>query len=216
MKKLTRNLALFLAMFALPLAAGCGDDVGHDDHGHDHDGHDHDPNEVMTTVQLSFAPAGGGETFTASWADPEQDGSPVVDDIKLVNGETYTVTMTVLNELEDPVEDLTAELVEEMDEHQVFFTGPAVQSPAQQDNPEALVDQEYADMDSNGYPIGYVSTFTAKAAGSSTLSLMLRHLPPINGNAVKTGDLAEIVNSGSATDLPGSSDINVEFTVIVE
>ena len=216
MKKLTRNIALFLAMFALPLTAGCGDDVGHDHHDHDHDGHDHDPNEVMTTVRLTFVPENGGETFTATWADPEQDGEPTVDDIKLVNGESYTVTMTVLNELEDPAEDLTAELVEESAEHQVFFTGPALQGPAHQDNPEALFDHAYADMDSNGFPIGYVSTFTAKATGTSTLSLMLRHMPPVNGNAVKTGDLADVVNSGSATDLPGSSDINVDFPVIVE
>ena len=58
--------------------------------------------------RLTFAPENGGETFTATWADPEQDGEPTVDDIKLVNGESYTVTMTVLNELEDPAEDLTA------------------------------------------------------------------------------------------------------------
>ena len=41
-------------------------------------------------------------------------------------------------------------------------------------------------------------------------------MPPINGEAVKTGTLADVIDSGSVTDLPGTTDINVDFNVTVE
>ena len=109
-----KKLSKFLLIALLPSLAlfGCGDDVG-DDHDHDdHEGHDHDPNEVMTTLKLTFTDS-AGESFTATWADPEDDGSPVIDDITLTNGETYSVAFEVLNELVDPTEDVTPEILDE-------------------------------------------------------------------------------------------------------
>lgn len=214
MKKL--NKLLLLALFTSLVLVGCGEDVGHDDHDHDdHEGHDHDPNEVMTTLKLTFT-AADGTSFVATWADPENDGSPVIDDITLNNGETYTVTFGVLNELEDPAEDLTPEITEEKDEHQIFFTGTAVVGPAQTTNADAVVEHVYEDADNNGFPIGLTNSFLATATGNGVLSVLLRHLPPVNGEAVKTGTLASVMDSGSATDLPGSTDINVDFNVIVQ
>ena len=206
-------LFVTLVIGAVALFVGCGD-VGH--HDHDHHGHNHDHNEVITTVQLTFTPASGGEPLIASWSDPESDGSPVIENITLTNGETYAVTMAFLNELEDPAEDMTAEIQQESDEHQAFFFGPAVQGPANQDNSAAIVVHEYTDEDSAGFPVGLANTFTAKEAGNALMNVSLRHMPPVNGTAVKTGSLADTLSSGSLTDLPGSSDINVEFTITVE
>ncbi len=223
-------LSLAFLMFLVP---ACGDDVGHDDHddhaghddhadhddhghddhGDDHHGHDHDPNEVMTTVKLNFVPE-SGEAVEFTWADPEADGSPVIDPIALTAGVTYTVSITVLNELEDPAEDVTLELRDELDEHQFFFTGDAVSSPAN-DNSSAFISQAYADTDSNGYPVGLENTIEATAAGMGDLTIMLRHMPPVNGNPVKTGTLADLVKNGQTSELPGSVDIEITFPVTV-
>jgi len=211
MKKL-----LFLALLPSLMLIGCGEDVGHDDHDHDdHEGHDHDPNEVMTTLKLTFTDS-AGESFTATWADPENDGSPVIDDITLTNGETYTVTTAFINELEDPAEDMTPEITDEKDEHQVFFSGTAVEGPANTANADAVVTHAYADTDNNGLPVGLTNTFVATATGNGVMSVLLRHMPPVNDTAVKVADLAGVMDTGSATDLPGSTDINVDFNVIVD
>ena len=224
--KITKLLmALCFIMFLLPACGGDGDDVGgddhnheghgHDDHGDDHHGHDHDPNEVMTTVKLNFAPESGGEAVEFTWADPENDGEPVIDPINLTEGETYTVSVRVLNELEDPAEDVTIELRDELDEHQFFFTGDAVSSPANE-NESAIITQAYADEDGNGFPVGLTNTIVATASGTGTLTIMLRHMPPVNGEAVKTGTLADLVKNGDVASLPGSVDIEINFDVTVE
>ena len=120
------------------------------------------------------------------------------------------------NELVDPTVNVTPEIQDEMDEHQVFFTGTAVEGPCNTANPDAVVEHAYGDTDSNEFPIGLMNTFTAKASGTGVLGVLLRHMPPINGEAVKTGTLADVIDSGSSTDLPGSTDIDIEFTVTVE
>ena len=100
--------------------------MGH--HDHDHHGHN-DHNEVITTVQLTFTPASGGEPLIASWSDPESDGSPVIEKSP-DQWRDPAVTMAFLNELEDPAEDMTAEIQQESDEHQALLV--QVQGPAHQ------------------------------------------------------------------------------------
>ena len=214
MKTGSRLFILFLLPFAF--VVGCGDDVGNTESDGSTDGIEVNPNEVMTTVKLTLTPTSGGESFVVTWADPENDGSPVIDDMTLTNGETYTVSVEFLNELVDPTVNVTPEIMDEMDEHQVFFTGTAVEGPCNTANPDAVVEHAYGDTDSNEFPIGLMNTFTAKASGTGVLSVLLRHMPPINGEAVKTGTLANVIDSGSSTDLPGSTDIDIEFTVTVE
>ena len=214
MRYLNTFLALIFATLILP-ACGNEDHDDHDHHGHGHHGHDHDPNEVMTTVKLNFVPESGGETLTFGWADPENDGDPVIDPIVLTEGETYTVNIEILNELEDPAEDVTIELREELDEHQFFFTGDAVASPANEAT-AAIITQEYADEDANGDPVGLANTIVATAAGNGEMTLMLRHMPPVNDTPVKTSGLADLVKNGDVASLPGNVDIEVTFDVTVE
>ena len=147
----------FLALLSIAFLAACGDDVGHDDHeGH---GHSHDENEFMTTVRLTFTPS-EGESFTATWANPLQEENPSTNDpINLTQGETYTVTMSFENERENPPENVTPEILQEQDEHQVFFYGDAVQGPAHPDNAEAPISHTYDDADSQGLPVGLTNVF---------------------------------------------------------
>ncbi|MFZ5475278.1 MAG: hypothetical protein ACOZNI_00770 [Myxococcota bacterium] len=174
------------------------------------------PEEVITTVALSFTPASGGAALEYAWADPENDGSPVIDDIVLSDAEDYTLTVSFLNELEDPPEDITEEVDAESDQHQVFFTGSAVEGPATGDNFSAVLSQAYDDTDANGFPVGLTNSVTTLGVGSGTLTVTLRHLPPENDTPVKTGTLAEDVAAGGIDSIPGETDAMVDFAVAVE
>ena len=90
-----------------------------------------------------------------------QDGNPAVDDIYLTNGETYSLSISFLNELADPIEDITPEILDEQDEHQVFIYGDVVDSAATAANDNALVTSSYLDSDSNGLDVGLENEVSA-------------------------------------------------------
>jgi D-alanyl-D-alanine carboxypeptidase len=104
----------------------------------------------------------------------------------------------------------------EDDQHQVFVTGSAVQGPATGTNAAAVVSHAYADADANGFPVGLENTVASLMPGSGTLTITLRHLPPENDVAVKTGTLAEDAASSSLDALPGDTDVSVDFALTVE
>lgn len=160
--------------------------------------------ELITTVTLAFTPTGGGAPITASFRDPDGDGGepPTVDPVNLP-ASTYVLTVRFLNELETPAEDITLEVADEADEHQVFFTGTA-----------PLV-HSYEDMDLRGLPIGLTNRMVA-SAGTGTLTVTLRHLPPVNDTPVKTATLADTAKTMGIAALPGESDANVNFMVTVQ
>jgi hypothetical protein len=171
--------------------------------------------EVITTITLTFTPSGGGTAVVASFDDPDGDGGepPVVDEIALDAGD-YDLAITFANGLEDPPEDITQEILDEADEHQIFLTGSAVNGPAS-DEPGAPLTHSYADQDANGNPIGLANDISA-AAGTGTLKVTLRHLPPIGGSDVKTEGLAESVRSEGFSAIGGESDARVDFDVTVQ
>lgn len=195
---------------SLCLAACGGDD---DDTGDDGGGNE---NEVITTVTLDFAPQGGGDAVTFEWNDPDGDGGagPTVDPINLADGTTYTLAVGFENRLEDPPEIITQEVMDESDQHQVFFTGSAVSGPAS-DAQGAPMTQTYGDQDVNGFPVGLENTVVA-AAGTGQLTVTLRHMPPVNDTPVKTGALGQTVIASGLEGLPGSTDAQVNFDVTVE
>jgi hypothetical protein len=189
------------------LVTGCTD-VEHD---HDHD-HDH---EVLTTVILNFTDDAAGTTESFEWADPEDDGDPVIDAILLTDGSSYTLDVELWNELEDPAEDVTSEIGDEADEHQFFFTGSAVQGPATGTNDEAIVEHSYDD-DDGVLPLGLENSVTTLGMGSGEFVVTLRHLPEENGAAVKVAGLAEDVAAGGFGSIGGANDIQVTFDLTVQ
>lgn len=205
-------LALFLAL----TTTAC-DDV--DDHDHDPD-HDHG---AVTRLEATFAPEGGGEGLTFVWSDPEQDGDPNIDPIVLGDDAadaiheptTYTLTLTLWNDLVDPAEDVTSEIADEGDVHQFFFTGGAAQGPAS-NSAEAVVEHAYADLDGNGLPIGLENTVTTLDLGNGDLTITLRHLPPENDTPIKDGDLAATVADDGFGAIGGDSDLSVTFPLTVQ
>ena len=175
----------------LLLATACQDVEGDkDDHDHDHE------QEVVTTVVLTFTPTGGGGELVFEWADPEDDGSPVIDEIVLSDAEDYSLTVSFLNELEDPAEDITAEVEDESDQHQVFFTGSGVEGPATGTNAAAILTHAYADTDVNGLPVGLDNDIGTRAVGSGELTVTLRHMPLESDQPVKVAGTAEEVAAG--------------------
>ncbi len=78
-------------------------------HHHHHD-HEH---EVMTTVVLTFTNASDGTETSYSYVDLEDGNEPTVDTIELVQDSTYDVSITVFNDLEDPPEEVTPDILDE-------------------------------------------------------------------------------------------------------
>jgi hypothetical protein len=193
------------ALLSVCLLVACGEDP-----------HEHNENEVITTVILTFTPAGGGAAVVAEFDDPDGDGgeAPTVDPVDLTDGTTYALTVGFENRLEDPPEVITEEVADESDQHQIFLTGSAVDGPAS-DNPGAPLTHTYDDEDANGLPIGLENTIVA-AAGTGELTITLRHLPPVNDVAVKTAELAAEVADGGFAAIGGSSDAEVDFDATVQ
>ena len=146
-----------------------------------------------------------------------QDGAdPTVDDITLVNGESYTLSVYFVNNLEDPEEDITPEIEDEGTEHQVFLYGEAVESEANPSNADALITTSYVDVDDNGLDLGLEHNVATVMGGTSTLNVLLRHMPLENGETVKTATLANDYANGGVSALPGDTDVDVSFTLNVQ
>lgn len=202
------------------LAVGCTGDDGSDGD----TGGEGNESEVITTVRLTFTPQGGGTPVVAAFTDPDGDGglSGSADPIVLTNGTTYDLAVQFLNELEDPPEDITTEVRDEAEAHQLFVTGSGVVGPATEAVPEELVQHAYADVESDygenavgdDLPVGLADTITAQAAGTGTLEITLRHLPELNGQPQKVAGLAEMLALGAP--LPGDVDAAVELELTVQ
>lgn len=179
--------------------------------------HDHiDEQEVITTVNLTFTNLNDGSEALYTWADPENDGDPTIDDISLVEGEAYSLSVAFFNALEEPAEEITGEVFDEGYEHQLFFTGSAVVGPATGENADAIVEHSYADEDENGLPVGLENSITAIAFGAGELTVTLRHLPEESGAAVKVEGLADDVAEGGFGAIGGENDVQVSFYIEVE
>jgi hypothetical protein len=133
--------------------------------------------------------------------------------VSLANNATYTLTVKFLNRLEMPEEDITVEVRDEGFQHQLFFTGTAVNGPAT-DNPNAPLTQSYADMDMNGLPLGLTNTIMAKT-GTGTMTVTLRHMPP-EEPPMKAADSAMKVKTSGFDAIGGSTDAQVDFAVTVQ
>ncbi|MEZ4450839.1 MAG: hypothetical protein R3B09_15270 [Nannocystaceae bacterium] len=190
-----------------------------ENHEDDHD--DNHENEVISRVVLTFTPTSGGAPLTYQFNDPDGDGgvSGTADRIELADGMEYTLALRFENALETPPEDITSEIKEEAEQHFIFILGD-VAGPASTPT-QALVTQAYADLESDygdnavgdDLPVGLTNTISATALGQGTLRIMLRHLPPLNDQPQKTGDLPGDLAAGR--DLPGSPDVDVSFELVV-
>lgn len=151
--------------------------------------------ELITTVNVTFTnTADAGDVVVAKFLDLDGEGGndPVITDPTLRADATYTVTVAFLNESETPAEDITEEVEEEGEEHQIFM-----------EVSEGLnLTYAYGDTDATGNPLGLTGTATTGAASDGTLNVVLRHEPtkPNNGLA----------------DAGGDTDISINFSVKIQ
>ncbi len=151
--------------------------------------------EVITTLTATLTPQGGGAAITMQTRDLDGDGpnAPVITvSGDLAANTVYNGSLALLNELEDPADNITAEVQAEDDEHQFFFSAT--------NNIGTIA---YTDMDGDGNPVGLTFTVTTTTAATGNLTITLRHEPNKSATGVSDGD---ITNAG------GETDIEVTFT----
>ena len=193
-------------IFLLPLLilslvfTGCSDDDDHDDHSHPVN-----EQEVITTVEVTLSD--GTNSYTLTWEDLDGDGP----DEAVVTGGTmpvgaYDGYIQLLNKTVEQFNAdgslneeyyVTLEILEEDLDHQFFFNSINGLD----------VTAIYADMDSEGNPIGQEFGLVAANAGSGGLNIVLLHEPLKNNPGVPDGDMT---NAG------GETDIDITYPVTIE
>jgi hypothetical protein len=155
--------------------------------------------EVVTTVIITLDPEevedeDPGEIVTLSWDDTNLDAivdaSEVIISGPLLANKTYGASIQILNKSVDPEIDISAEVLEEAEEHIFCFivlnVNISITSP---------------DEDRNGLPLGLTSTWSTTSVSTGTVNIMLRHQP-----GVKTGDCPGV----------GDTDVDITFPVSIE
>jgi hypothetical protein len=154
--------------------------------------------ELITTLNYSLTPTGGGAAIVLSYKDLDGDGgdAPIITGGTLSANQTYTGALDLLNEIESPAESITAEIEEEDEDHQFFFQSTASE-----------VSIVYNDQDADGNPVGLSTTLTTGAAMTGFITITLRHEPSKTASGVSTGDLT---NAGGETDIEVTFPIDVQ------
>jgi len=145
--------------------------------------------EVITTVLVVLT--SGSDTVTLSYVDIDGDGPG--EAVLSVTGSlqantTYQGAITFTNATENPPEDITAEINEEDDEHQVFYLpGSGLNATF-----------NYENFDGDGNPLGTLFSVDTGDASEGSLNIVLRHEP-------------NKPNDGTLADAGGETDISVLF-----
>ncbi len=185
----TKKYSFLVLALATILLSACKKEVGGEEN----------EEEIITTLQLVFTPQGGGTSLTYAFEDPDGPGgiAPAVDNIRLAAHTTYAVVAAFLNKTENPVDDITPEIVQEGESHRIYYI-PSAGSNITVSN---------LSLDVLGMPLGVTSTWQTGAVSTGTVTVTLRHY---GGNPPNKG-------AGDPVDSPKSStDAEVAFPVIVE
>ena len=179
--QILKYISVVLVSFGLITFSGCDKD----------DPKPVNDQEVITTVQITLVPDGGGSPVTLKFfdADGEQGSTAPVITVSgpLTASTVYSGVIELKNETTNPVGNIAEEVAEEGDDH-LFCFEPA----------SNLISVAYADEDSNGLPLGLITTWQTGAAGTTTVTVSLRHQA-----GTKTGECP-----GS-----GETDVQVSFTL---
>ncbi len=151
-----------------------------------------DEEEVITTMTIELVSPGSLVTLQTRDLDGDGPNAPVLTVENLAANTTYNGSVKLLNETETPSDDITLEVAEEDDEHQIFF-----------DTSGAVTSVTYDDEDGDGNPIGISFTLTTGEAGTGALRVTLRHEP-------------KKPNDGTLADAGGETDIAQSFNLVIE
>ena len=147
--------------------------------------------ETITTVTLSLTKSGESTATTYTWND-----GGTAPSITLAANSTYSASVTFLDE-SDPsdVEDITEEVVEEVDEHQIFYQ---IQGAV-----AAIASASDDEKDSANNPLMLKTVWTTSGAASGSVQVYLIHEP-----TTKSGSTREAFG--------GETDVQVNFPVSVQ
>ena len=153
--------------------------------------------ELITTLEMTFSPVGGGDDVVFSLVDMDGPGEdePVYTNGTLAANTTYNVSIEVRNDVEG--ENITTEIEEEDEEHQFFF----------ETSVSLFLEFSYEDADNNGDPIGLSTIFYAQEPSNGTLTVTLRHEPNKSADGARNGDPS---NAGGETDIQATFDVVIE------
>ena len=150
--------------------------------------------EVITTMTITLTADGQADVILQT-QDLDGDGPdlPVVTvSGDLSENTMYSGSIVLLNETEDPAENITEEIEEEALEHQFFYTiGNGLNAEA-----------DYNDADSDGNPIGLDFVLSTNSVSSGSITFTLRHEP--------TKPNMGIEDAGGETDIEATFDIAIQ------
>lgn len=158
-----------------------------------------DPNEgeLITTVRVKLTEkvlGGTGALTVFEFKDLDGEGGVApskFDEITLQKGKIYDCVLEILNESVNPAENITAEILAEANDHQLYYSAT-----------NGLVSFSNFNTDGKGFPLGTNSLWTVSSnTGSGTLNITLKHKP-----GTKTAN--DNINVGE-------TDISLDFKVKV-
>lgn len=181
-----KTIKLLAILFVATLTfTACSKDDDHDDHDHEE--------ELITTVTYTLT--NGNDVVTLKYTDLDgEGGNPGTYDVSgpLTASTTYTGVIKLENATESPAEDITAEVQAEADEHEFFYSTNVAGTTITK-----------TDKDGNNNPLGIATTVTTGAAGTGTLTVILKHEPTKP-------------NDGTAAGAGGSTDVEVTYNITVQ
>jgi hypothetical protein len=137
--------------------------------------------ELITTVKVTLTPISGGAAATYTWKDVDGPGgnAPTIDQITLAPSTAYNCSLQFLDESKTPAEDITAEIVAEANDHQVYYEPTTVQ-----------VGVAGLNNDGAGLPLGTTSVWGAGSVSNGTVKITLKHKPgqKASGDLVTKGE----------------------------
>lgn len=150
--------------------------------------------ELITTVEVTLTNSmNPADIVILRSVDADGDGplpAVAMASGSLTAGASYMGSTRFLNELEMPAEDITEEVSDESDEHEVFYVS-------------GVLTVTKTDVDINGNPLGLTFNAQTGAAGTGTLTVVLRHeLTKPNDNTL----------AGAG----GSTDAEVTFNITIQ
>jgi hypothetical protein len=153
--------------------------------------------EVITTMTVTLTPENGGSLVVLSTIDLDGDGGndPIVSVTGSLNADTkYNGTITLLNQTEEPAENITEEVEEEDLDHQFFFNvGSGLNVSISNQN-----------LDSENNILGTTFDLNTGTASSGDLTFTLRHEP------------TKQPGSNDADAAGGETDIEETFTLTIQ
>jgi len=181
LKRLPLVLLITISTFVF---IGCENPAADDDAGEQ---------EFITSVRLTLVDRAAKDSLVIVWTDPDGDGvGAFTGNTTLRSDRTYQGSIALRNDLatSEKEKDITAEILEEADEHQFFYTFSPTLKPYTQ--------VTITDKDKRGMPIGVKFTLQTFAlpAGTTTLTgslnIVLSHYTTIIKNGSNPGNEEDV------------------------